>query len=178
MIEKGDIILKEVDISNIDSWYKWLNDPEITKYQDKGKFPNTKEKQYNYITKMQNSNNNVLFAITYKKTGFTIGSVSLQDIDWINRSAKLGIMIGKKSFIGKGIGKIVWNMITKHGLFELNLHRIYADCFEENKASLKCALASGFKVEGTIRDKYYKNGKWHNAIILSVLKDEFKEVKS
>jgi RimJ/RimL family protein N-acetyltransferase len=177
MIKKGNIILREPREDDLNIWYRWLNDPEITKYQNKGKFPNTKNKQREYMMKMQESHTDVLFAIVHEVTGRHVGCVGLHNIDWINRSANLGIMIGCKDYWKKGIGKLVWNMITKHGLFTLNLHRIYADCFVENKATVKIAQASGFKIEGNIRDKYYKDGKWYDAIIMSVLKDEFKEVK-
>jgi len=177
MIKKYDIILREPREDDLQFWYGWLNNPEVTKYQNKGRFPNTIDKQREYMIKMEESDTDVLFAIQYKVTGMHIGCVGLHNIDWINRSANLGIMIGNKNYWKKGIGKIVWNMITEYGLFTLGLHKIYADCFVENKATIKVAEASGFRIEGTVRDKYYKDGKWHDAFILSVLKDEFKEVK-
>jgi len=177
VIEKGDIILREPREDDLYIWYTWLNDPEVTKHQNKGLFPNTIDIQRKYMITMQESSTDILFVIQHKKTGSHIGCVALHNIDWINRSANLGILIGNKHYWGKGIGKLAWNMITKHGLFYLNLHRIYADCFAENKATVKIAQASGYKIEGTVRDKYYKGGEYHDAIILSVLKDEFKEVK-
>jgi len=162
----------EKDVLN--GWWRWLNDKEVTKYQNKGVFYNTPEKQFSYLLEMKESSTDVLFGIYFDKKH--IGCVALHNIDWINRSAKIGILIGEKSYWNKGIGKKAWNIITQYGLFILNLHRIYADIFEENEASLKVAKASGFKEEGIIRDKYYKNGKYYNAVLLSVLKDEFIEV--
>ena len=182
MIEKENILLKapeERDIKGL--WYEWLNDPEVTKYQNKGFFPNTREKQKEYMQKMEESNTDVLFAIYYKErpvhVGQHIGCIGLHNIDWINKSAKIGILIGDKKYWNKGIGKLSWNMITQYGLFTLNLHRIYADIFFKNKASLKVAKASGYKEEGIVRDKYYKDGKYNDVVIVSVLKDEFKEVR-
>ena len=158
-------------------WYKWLNDKEVTKYQDKGIFYNSEEDQIKYLNKMIDSRNDVIFAVICAESDLHIGSVGLHNIDWIHRSARLGIMIGNKDYWGKGYGKIAWNMITEYGLFVLNLHRIYADIMVENIASIKSAEASGFKKEGVIRDKYFKNGRYHTAIMMSVLKDEFIGVK-
>ena len=155
------------------NWYDWLNDSDVTKYQNKGIFYNTRDMQREYFQKMMNSKNDVLFAIIDRETNTHIGCVGLHDIDWVHRSANLGIIIGEKYFWGKGYGKKVWNMITYYGLFVLNLHRIYADIIEENISSIKSAKSSGFKEEGVIRDKYYKNAKYHNAVILSVLREEF-----
>lgn len=159
------------------NWHNWLNNPTVTKYQNKGIFYNTRNMQKEYLQKMERSRNNVLFAIIDKETNEHIGCVGLHDIDWVHRSASLGIIIGETCFWGKGYGRKVWNMITKYGLFVLNLHRIYADVMVENVASIKSAKASGFKEEGIIRHKYYKNGRYHNVVMLSVLKDEFVGVK-
>ena len=159
------------------NWYGWLNVSDVTKYQNKGIFYNTKNMQKEYFQNMTKSKDDVLFAIIDKETDTHIGCVGLHNIDWVHRSANLGIIIGETYFWGKGYGRKVWNMITEYGLFVLNLHRIYADVMVENVASIKSAKASGFKEEGVIRDKYYKNGKYHNVVMLSVLKDDFEGVK-
>ena len=158
------------------NWHDWLNDLDVTKYQNKGIFYNTREKQREYCNKMANSENDVLFAIIDKETDTHIGCVGLHNIDWVHRSANLGIIIGEKRFWDRGYGKKAWNMITYHGLFVLNLHRIYADVMVENVASIICAEYSGFRREGVVLDKYFKNGEYHDAVMLSVLKKEFIKV--
>jgi RimJ/RimL family protein N-acetyltransferase len=95
----------------------------------------------------------------------------LHKIDWVHRSAELGIVIGDKDFWGKGYGKQAWAMITEYGLNTLNLHRIYAHVLSDNESSAKCAKASGFKKEGTITDMLFKNGSYKNM-------DYYNKVKS
>lgn len=158
------------------NWYKWLNDPEVTIYQNKGIFQNTRDKQIEYVESIRKSSTDVIFAIVEKKDQKHIGSVGLHKIDWIHRSAELGIIIGEKEYWGKGYGKIAWNMMTYYGFNVLNLHRIYAIVFKENISSKKCAEASGFKIDGEIRDAFFKNGEYHSAFFMSVLEDEFKKI--
>lgn len=156
-------------------WYRWFNDWEVTKYQNKGIIPNTRQRQREYFYSIMKSKNDVLFAIIDKKSGKHIGCVGLHKIDWVHRSAELGIVIGEKKFWGKGCGKDAWRLVTLYGFDVLNLHRIAAFVFEENAASKKSAEACGFKVEGILREAFFKNGKYHSALAMSVLKDDFKK---
>ncbi len=98
----------------------------------------------------------------------------MHNIDWVHRSADLGIVIGNKDMWGKGYGKLAWNMITYYGFHVLNLNRIGAGVFKNNIASLKSAQASGFKIEGELREYFFKNGSYHPVMILSALRNEFK----
>jgi len=176
-IESKEIYLrlpKENDLKG--NWYQWLNDPIVTRYQNKGIFPNTVQRQRKYYLFVMNSKSDIVFAIVEKKTNKHIGCVGLHNIDSIHRSAELGIVIGEKEYWGKGYGKIAWNMITYYGLKVLNLHRIYATIIRDNIASKKSAQASGFKIEGQMRDVFYKSGKYHSAFLMSVLDREFKRI--
>ena len=173
-IDGGDIYLrapKEKDLEG--NWYSWLNDPVVTKYQDKGIKPQTKELQEKYYNYVMKSENDVIFAICDKKSEKHIGSVGLHKINWIHHSAELGIMIGEKEYWGKGYGKKVWNLISGYGFNVLNLHRIYAFIINKNISSVKSAKASGFKEVGIVKDMYYKNGKYYDAVMLNCLKDEY-----
>ncbi|MDD4907514.1 MAG: GNAT family protein [Candidatus Omnitrophica bacterium] len=155
-------------------WYAWFNDPQVTKYQNKGVFPNTQKKQRDYIKKILKSESDIVLAIIEKRSKKHIGCVGLHNIDWVHRSADLGIVIGRKEVWGKGYGKLAWNMAAYYGFHTLNLHRIAAVILKDNIASIKSAQASGFKIEGQLRDYLFKNGAYRTAIALSALKDDFK----
>lgn len=176
-LDGGDIYLRVPNDKDLeDSWYSWFNDQVVTKYQNKGIFPNTIDKQKEYFYSIKDSKTDIIFAIVEKKTGKHIGSVGLHKIDWIHRSAELGIVIGEKKFWGKGYGKMAWNLMTYYGLKILNLHRIYAHIFKDNVASIKCAEASGYEIEGEMRDMFFKHGRYHSVLLFSVLDDEFQKI--
>ena len=167
-IKGNGIFLREPRHSDLDSnWYKWLNDQEVTKFQNKGIFPNTYDKQLEYLKSIQSSNNDVLFSIVEDTSSEHIGCVGLHKIDWISRSAELGIIIGEKKFWGKKFGKESWGLITEYGFKKLNLHRIYAIVIEDNISSKKCAINSGFIQEGIMKDYLFKNGNYLNALLFS-----------
>lgn len=170
----GNIYLRAPRKDDLEGdWYSWLNDPVVTKYQDKGIFPNTKELQEEYYTRILKSDNDVLLAICELKTDKHIGSVGLHKINWIHRSAELGIMIGERDYWGKGYGKKAWNLISHYGFNVLNLHRIYAFINIENINSVKSAKASGFNEVGRIKEMFFKNGKYFDVILMNCLRNDF-----
>ena len=56
--------LRECDLQG--AWYQWLNDSEVTRFQNKGTFPNTIEKQKEYFESLKKSQTDVVFAIIYR----------------------------------------------------------------------------------------------------------------
>lgn len=144
---KGDkIYLRELRISDLTGpWYTWLNDSDVTTFQNKGITPNSIEKQTNYYESLINNSNEVVLAIIEEETQKHVGCVGLHRIDWVHRSAELGIVIGDKGVWGKKYGKQAWQLISEYGFNVLNLHRIFAVIVEGNIASQKSAEAAGFK---------------------------------
>tara|TARA_X000000950_G_scaffold229307_1_gene277120 strand:- start:23512 stop:24051 length:540 start_codon:yes stop_codon:yes gene_type:complete len=150
------------------NWYSWFNDQQVTEFQNKKIFPNSYEKQKEYYDYLIDSKMDVVFAIVDESSNLHIGNVGLHKIDWVHRSAELGIVIGEKEFHGRKIGSQAWSMITHYGFKTLNLHRIYALVMEGNITSRKCAEGSGFKLEGTISDYFYKNGEYQNVCYYNI----------
>lgn len=177
-IDGGKIYLRSPTESDVldGDWYKWSNDQFISKYTSRGIFPNSVEDQLDYFRQMKNSTSDILFAIIDKESNKHIGSVGLHNINWIHRVANLGILIGDRNYMGKGYGKIAWNMITWYGLYVLNLQKINAQIMIGNIASLKSAEASGYKLEGKLRNMYFKNGEYLDVNHMGILPSEFKKL--
>lgn len=172
---QGDgIYLRELRESDLEgNWYAWFNDAEVTVYQNKNIFPNTREKQRFYYDYLATSKSDVVFAVVDQSTNQHIGNVGLHHIDWVHRSAELGVVLGERAFWGKGYGKQSWSLITQYGFETLNLHRIYAVVMKGNVSSQKCAEAAGFKREGLIREVFFKNGRYLDIIYYNLLKKEW-----
>ena len=146
-------IYKKKNVLN-GSW-KWLNDNRITFFMDKGYEKNTLKKQLSYYNSINNSKADILFAIYSKK--IHIGNVGLHQINFKNKTAQFGIIIGNTNYHKKGIGKNVWHSIINFGFNNLKIKKIYTMIVADNIASKKIAKYLGFK---KMKRKYYiiKNG--------------------
>lgn len=89
-----------------------------------------------------------------------IGVVGLTYIDWIRRKAEASIYIGSDQHRGKGYGKAGLQALLDYGFGEIGLHRIYAEVFENNPASLALFKSCGFTVEGRQMEAHFAEGRW------------------
>ena len=172
---EDDFYLRALKESDLDGrWAQWLNDPEVTRFQGKGIYPNSLEGQRRYYQSVIDSRTDVVLAVVDRSSDRHIGNVGLHQIDYVSRTAILGIVIGEKDAWGRGIGARAWRAITAYGFSVLNLHKICATMMEGNEKSLKCALASGYEVEGRQKKQHFKNGTYLDLIHVGVLRENWK----
>lgn len=165
--------LREADLAG--NWYAWFNDPEVTWFQNKGFYPNTPAKQEGYFRYLQTEPSQVTLAIECLDDGQHIGNVTLKDLDWIHRTAELGIVIGERKYWGRGFGAQAWWLITRYGVLTLNLNKIIARIFKGNERSLRIALRSGYVLEGEQREQFYRHGVYMDLILVGVTARRWRE---
>lgn len=171
----GDkIYLRPLDMDDLEGEYiQWVNDERICKHMGTLHFSTTKRRLQEYLESQLNNKNIAFFAIIEKETGKHIGNVKLGPIDWINRRAEYGRMIGDKSAQGKGHGTEVVDLILKYAFNILNLHKITTSASISNEASIKSSKKVGLRVEGTLKEHEYENGQYKDAYVMGITKDEY-----
>jgi [ribosomal protein S5]-alanine N-acetyltransferase len=152
---------KTLENKNIISNYRsWFHDQRVTKYNSHGLFPYT-EKQFNeYMDELDHPTDKLVMGIFHVDTNRHIGNVSLQSIDWINRSAELAIIIGETEYHNSGVGKYACQLMLEHGFLKMNLHRIWTGTTATNIPMVNLALSCGFSHEGTFRQAAFLEGKY------------------
>ncbi len=167
---EGNIIIKGLESDDMKERHLWLNDPEVTRYfTNLGSIPLSKtdlEKWYEHIS--QKKSQELHFSICTKESQH-IGGAQIKSIDWKNRNAEMGIFIGDKNEWGKGYGTDAAKSLIRFGFYELNLHRLWLRVDSENLAALKCYQKAGFLQEGIFREEVFRNGCFHDTIVMSIL---------
>ncbi|HHQ0225408.1 TPA: GNAT family N-acetyltransferase, partial [Listeria innocua] len=54
-----------------------------------------------------------------------------------------------------------------------NLHRVYLQVFSFNERAIKLYEKMGFTHDGKFREAIYRDGRWHDTVIMSILKKEY-----
>ncbi len=103
-----------------------------------------------------------------------IGNCGFSEIDWRCRQAELGIVIGEKRLWNQGYGHESVELLVRHGFDTLNLHRIWLRVYANNHGAIHCYEKAGFVHEGRLREAMYKNGKYVDILIMSILENERK----
>jgi len=173
-IDCEDFFFRALDSEDLDgTWPEWLNDPVITRYQNKGYFPCSRDTQKEYLEQIRANSSDVVFALVEKQSGTHFGNAGLHNIDWLHRTAALGIVIGLRDFHGRGWGKTAWENITNYGFRTLGLDKLTAMVWDGNAASSRCAEACGYVVEGRQREQYFKNGVRIDAILMGLTRGDW-----
>lgn len=116
-----------------------------------------------------------MYAIMYSgydsgKFDALVGVCGLTSIDYVNSRAEFSLYVGP-NHQGNGIGANALKTLLKHGFDNLNLHLIWGETFDGNPAA-RTFEKLGFKHEGTRREFYFKNGRYIDAHLYSVKRDE------
>lgn len=170
----GDrIYLSPRSTEDAEKFTKWMNDFEVTDYTGRSSSIMSLEGEREYLEK--DSNPEATFSIVTLDEDKLIGSIGLENINHIHRSAILGIFIGEKDYLSKGYGTEAIRLLLDYGFNYMNLHNIKLDVMSFNERALKCYKKCGFKEIGRIRENKFVNGKYYDTISMDILDNEFNE---
>ena len=168
----GDrIYLSPRNTEDVELFTEWLNDFQVTDYTGRSGILTTIASEKKYLE--ENDSPEAVFVIVTIEDNKMIGTVGLEKIDSINRTATLGIFIGDKNYRNNGYGTEAIKLILEYGFRYLNLYNIKLDLMEFNNRALKCYKKCGFKEYGRRRKCKFVNGKYYDIISMDILLEEF-----
>ena len=176
-LESDNLYLGPMMVEDAPIFTKWLNDYRVTDGIGKTKDITTIENEIEYLQNIT-KNDDYNFSIVTKENNQLIGTCSIMNINSINQTAEVGIIIGEESARGKGYGVEALKLLLDYGFNTLNLHTIYLGVYSFNKQAIACYKKVGFKEAGRIREAKFHNGKRYDDIKMDILKDEFYEKNS
>lgn len=100
-----------------------------------------------------------------------IGVCGLTSLDLVNRNAEFSLYIAP-AFQRQGHGKKALQTLLCHGFNTHGLQVIWGETFEHNPAA-KVFVDVGLKKEGTRRSFYFRDGRFIDAHIYSILREEW-----
>lgn len=184
MLYSERLRLRAIEPEDLSRLMRWVNDPEVTAHLGSpiSVFPFSNADESNWIAELSKSPHSerpMLIEIRSAEDAgeeavwIPIGDISFHRVDWITRSAELGIMIGEKQYWDKGYGSEAIRLMFTHGFNGLNLHRIFLGVHPDNSRAKHAYEKLGFKHDGRHRDAIYRNGRYYDLLIMSILKQEW-----
>ena len=170
------VVLRAVEEEDIEMLRQLANSPDYEKMIVGWAFPISKKDQKEWFLSAKNDLSRLRYTIVTKDDG-PVGMIGLRDIDWKNGVASgLGMRIAKKEIRTKGLATDAWMTLMKYAFEELRLNRINGSALEYNSISLHVCEKVGFKVEGRQRQAIFKNGQFHDIIMMGCLKSDYEEL--
>ena len=106
-----------------------------------------------------------------------IGEIVLNEIDTRSRSANIRLVL-LPNYRGRGYGRDAIFQVLKWAFTQgeggLDLHRVSLDVLALNPRAHMLYESLGFRDEGRLRDAYLDGEHYSDAIVMSILEDEFR----
>lgn len=170
MIDYGfGAYLKAVDSSDIEQLRAWRNDKRIWQYCRQSDL--ISDCQQDRWFKAQDEDPTIHMYTVWTESG-KCGACGFTSHDRHNRIAEFSLYIAPEQQ-GAGVGKMALKTLFTHGFNNLNLHSIWGESFKGNPA-IDMFKQIGMSQDGVRRDAYFRDGKYVDAVLFSVLEKEWK----
>jgi RimJ/RimL family protein N-acetyltransferase len=104
-----------------------------------------------------------------------VGSVSWRKVQTGPTAFNWAIGIGlAPEFWGRGYGSAAQRLVVRYLFAHTQVNRIEATTEITNVAEQRALEKAGFTREGVLRGTTFRQGRWHDQVIYSVLRDEVK----
>jgi RimJ/RimL family protein N-acetyltransferase len=174
MLEGEVVRLRAVERGDLPTIIKWINDPQVTEFLQ-FEPPMSLEDEEAWYAHMLKSRDKA-FAIE-TRDGRLIGDIGLIGLDWRNRKTDIGIMIGEKEAWSQGHGTDAITVLLRYLFEELNLNRVALYVDITNYHAMRCYDRCGFQCEGVIRQHRFKNGRYVDSALMSILRQDWEAGK-
>ncbi len=173
-LEGKKVNLRPVKEEDAEKFIQWVNDQEVTQYLIMF-MPITLMQEKEWV-KNVSCKDNELFLVIETKDGEAIGTTGFHQINWKDRNASHGIMIGNKKYWGGGFGTEAGMLLFNYAFQELGLNKINSNLIGYNERSLRYHLGCGFKIVGRMRKQVFRKGSFHDQIFVDLFPKDFKKV--
>jgi RimJ/RimL family protein N-acetyltransferase len=171
MIVGERIRLRATERSDIPTFVRWFNDPELLRNLAMY-LPMSEASEEKWFEDHLADESSHVFVIE-TADGVPIGNLGLDSIDWQNRSAACGISIGEKDYQAQGYGTDALRTLLGFAFDELNLHRIYLQVYDFNERAIRCYEKIGFRHEGRLRQSRFTGGRYVDELVMGMLREEW-----
>lgn len=173
MLKSARFTILPLEKRHLEDLRQMRNDPQ-TYYFLTSILPITQLAQEKWYEKMSAGSTSLYFAIENPRKKF-IGLVRTDEWDKLNRSVRIGIDI-HKLHRRKGYAIEAYKILFKYFFYELDMHRIWLLVLDINKPAIHLYKKLGFIEEGQQREAIYRQGKFRNYIMMSLLKKEYEKI--
>ena len=175
LLETPRMLLRELFEDDDDAVLRIRGDYEVTKYNTGSPISTRTEAQIliEGIASDFRQHLSVRWGLELKNSGEMIGICGYNYWDRLNMRASVGYDLAR-TYWGQGLMSEALRRIVQFGFEEMGLNRVEADCTSLNTASARVLEKVGFKHEGVQREQYFENGQFHDLMLFSLLKRDWK----
>jgi [ribosomal protein S5]-alanine N-acetyltransferase len=176
-IETPRLVLRELGDNDAPAVQAYAGNIEVVRYLDWG--PSTPEDTVRFLAVARAARDAVPrtayhLAIALKGGSTLIGSCRIEIRSAANGSGDLGYVLNRQHW-GHGYATEAIRHLLSFGFERLALHRIWATCDVENRASARVLEKIGMRREGHLRQNVRRKGEWRDSYLYAILAPEWRD---
>ncbi|MEK5057920.1 GNAT family protein [Paenibacillus sp. FSL H7-0326] len=181
LITGRKVQLRPVSIEDFKRTFEWRNDEEFAKmsagtdlfrysHVTLDQIESTYEKEIRTLDRREKGEFSIY---TQEENPKHIGFIVYREMNIVARRCTIGMGIGDKEYWSKGFGSDALKTLIRYLFQTMNLNRVQLDTWSGNERAIRSYEKCGFVVEGRMRNHSFVDGKYHDTVVLGLLKEEF-----
>jgi diamine N-acetyltransferase len=175
MFKHGDLYIKAIEEDDLDFLARLRNDPDTWPYLGTLNFTNLeRQKEWLKRSSLDSTQSNFILRRKGPIGGERIGFVRMDEIDFPNRSIRVGGDIYME-YRNQGYGKKMYDLIFTYCFDFLGMNRVWLLVLDYNKRAMELYRKVGMTEEGRLREAVYRDRFWHDYVIFGLLEHEYRK---
>jgi RimJ/RimL family protein N-acetyltransferase len=163
-----------IRLSHAPAMLRWMRDPAVARNIGLRQRPSL-EKTKDWIRRVSRDATVRPYAISL--AGRHVGNVVLDRIDPYLATARLSVYVGEKDALSMGVATTAIYLVLKKAFRAEKLHKVWLTVHEHNMPAINLYTRIGFVVEGMLRDDFWLEKRRVNALLMSLLRTEFQQIR-
>lgn len=178
MFSTEDYYIRPIEESDLQFLADMRNHPDTWPFLNTLNFVNIpRQKAWLERSSLDHRQMNFVFCNSYqfgpREAHTRLGFVRMDELDTINGSVRVGGDV-HPNFRGQGLSKEMYKVIFKFTFDYLRLHRVWLLVADFNIRGINLYKKLGLKEEGIQRETLFRDGKYHNHLVMSILESEYR----
>lgn len=151
----------EADVT--ERYLSWFRDSDVIRFLEAR---NLKRDEVVAFMNAGRNQSRFMDAICLQSSGLHVGNVKI-DVNWRHSLGELSIVVGDKSYWGKGVATGAITAMTQRAFSELGIRKLTAGVYAINLGSLKCFERAGWRIDAVSRDQLLLDGGIYDRIVMA-----------
>ncbi|MFN3478028.1 MAG: GNAT family N-acetyltransferase [bacterium] len=176
MLKGKNLFLTPIERHNLVSVHQWLKELDNFFYFSEYFIaPPTLDEIEIWYNSLINNNKNKVFIINHNESKVSLGMIELSKIDWKNRNAYIGVLIGNRNQRRKGFATESLKILINLAFQYWNLHKLFALIVDNNLPSIKLFEKMNFTKEAVLIQNCFVDNEYHDQFLYSLLKNDYEK---
>jgi len=171
------VYLRPVEKKDAAQIARWTRQ-ETETFWDAGRFMYSTAGYHAFHEEQQkkDTQTSVNFAVCLRENDELLGTVGLDDVDYVHRFAETGSLINRPEYRGAGYGSEAKHLLFDYAFNTLNLHALQSFVIFPNTRSAAALRKQGYKETGRLHWDFASFGKFENFICFDLLAADWRQM--